>query len=223
MLRKTVSAFQRYVLFAVLFASAAMDYPVQATPARLRIVVLGDSISEGYGIEKSLSWPKIMETELAKSFTPPPEVINAGISGSTSASAPARLKWLMKGKIDLLVLALGGNDGLRGVIPQETRKNLEATIAVAESAKIPTVLAGMMLPPNYGVKYTKEFKQIFPDLARMHHLTLVPFLLEGVGGEKSLNQADGIHPNEKGHQIVAGNVLKVVVPELQKLEKAAGR
>ena len=185
--------------------------------------MLGDSISEGYGIEKSLAWPKLMETELAKSFTPPPEVINAGISGSTTASAPARLKWLMKSRIDLLIVALGGNDGLRGVTPQETRKNLEATIAVAESAKITTVLAGMMLPPNYGLKYTKDFKQIFIDLARIHHVTLIPFLLEGVGGEKSMNQADGIHPNEKGHQIVAGNVLKLVVPEMHKLEKAGAR
>jgi acyl-CoA thioesterase-1 len=141
-------------------------------------------------------------------------VVNSGVSGETTAGGRGRIDWVLNQKPDVFVLELGANDGLRGVPLSATRENLQAIIdvIVTKYPKTTIVLAGMQIPPNMGPEYTKEFKTIFPDLAKKNKLALIPFLLEDVGGVPSLNQADGIHPTEKGHQILAKNVWAVLGP-----------
>lgn len=177
------------------------------------LVFLGDSLTEGYGVAKEKAYPALIETKI-KTAGLRWRVINAGISGSTSASAKGRLQWLLKSHPKIVVLALGANDGLRGFPPEETKKALQETIAVAKQNEIQVILAGMKMPPNYGGKYGREFERTFVDLAKQEKLVLIPFLLERVAGEKTLNQEDGIHPNEKGHAVVAGTVWTVLAPIL---------
>jgi acyl-CoA thioesterase-1 len=142
-------------------------------------------------------------------------VINAGVSGETSSGGKTRISWILQQPVDIFVLELGANDGLRGIPLSETRKNLQDIIdsVKAQSSEIKLVFAGMQIPPNMGQTYATEFRNMFSELATKNSMTLIPFLLEGVGGEPDLNQADGIHPNVKGSKIVAENVWK----ELQKL------
>ncbi len=179
-----------------------------------RILVIGDSLTEGYGIAQDLAFPAILQQLLAAKGHRGIEVINAGISGSTTAGAQSRLEWQLRGRPDLLILALGANDGLRGLPVAQTRKNLVDVIGLAQKNHIPVLLAGMHLPPNYGAGYAKAFADIFPSLAKQYHLTLMPFLLQDVAGERDLNQEDGIHPNEKGHAIIAQRMLPYVLPFL---------
>jgi acyl-CoA thioesterase-1 len=144
-------------------------------------------------------------------------VINAGQSGDTTAGGLNRLNWLLKNRVDILVLELGGNDGLRGLPAETTKKNLQAIID-ATKKKYPgvkIVLAGMKVPPNMGADYGKQFNVIFPELAKKNQAALIPFVLDGVGGVRELNLADGIHPTAKGHEIVANNVWKVLEPVLK--------
>lgn len=169
----------------------------------VRIVILGDSLTEGYGVAKEDAYPALLDERLKKAGYPNISVVNAGISGSTTASAESRLKWHLKHKPEILMVALGANDGLRGLKIEETRKNLSALIGNAQKQGIQVLLAGMQLPPNYGKEYVSEFAKLYPSLATEYQVPLVPFLLKGVGGEKSLNLADGIHPNELGHQKMA--------------------
>jgi acyl-CoA thioesterase-1 len=174
-----------------------------------RLLVLGDSLTEGYGVAKNAAYPALLEKKIhaaGKKWI----VINAGVSGATSASGVARLKWQLKTKPDLMILALGANDGLRGLDAKSTEKNLTQTIELAQKEKIPVILAGMMLPPNYGADYRKQFQDIYLHLAKKYKLQKIPFLLEGVGGDPALNLADGIHPNEKGHQIIADHVYDAI-------------
>lgn len=171
-----------------------------------RIVFLGDSLTEGYGVKKENSYPAIIEKKLKEqgykvNFT------NASVSGSTSASLMSRLKWQLKNKPDIVLIALGANDGLRGFKIDVIKKNLSEAIELARKNNIKVLLAGMQMPPNYGKTYTKKFKQIFPDLAKKYDVKLIPFLLQGVAGDKSMNQSDGIHPNEEGHKKMAQTVL----------------
>jgi acyl-CoA thioesterase-1 len=170
--------------------------------ATKKLVFIGDSLTEGYGVDKDAAFPALIEAQL-KSEKRDWSVVNAGISGSTSASAPARMKWVLKSHPDLIVLALGANDALRGLKVQETQKNLAQALELAKLEKVKVVVAGMLAPPNYGKQYTKEFAEIYPYLALQSGAKLLPFLLEGVAGHPDLNQTDGIHPNEKGHRIVA--------------------
>jgi acyl-CoA thioesterase-1 len=145
-------------------------------------------------------------------------VVNAGVSGDTSADGLNRINWLLKRKIDFLILELGGNDGLRGIPVSATKSNLQSIIDRVRQ-KYPQaqlILAGMQMPPNMGENYTKAFQEIFPDLARKNQAALIPFLLEGVGGQADLNQPDRIHPTVEGHKIVADNVWKVLQPLLAK-------
>jgi acyl-CoA thioesterase-1 len=144
-------------------------------------------------------------------------ITNAGLSGETSAGGLARIDWVLRQPVAIFVLELGANDGLRGLPLDQTRKNLQAIInkVKAKNPNVSIVLAGMMVPPNMGKNYSNEFKNIYPDLAKKNNATLIPFLLAGVGGDEKLNQADGIHPNAAGHQIVAknvSNVLKKLIP-----------
>lgn len=183
----------RFFLVLALFAA-----PAFAT----KIVVLGDSLTEGYGVSKEKAYPALVEKALrakGKDVT----VVNGGSSGATSASGPPRLKWFLKGKPDMMLLALGANDALRGFDLAATERNLATTIEAAQKAGVKVLLAGMKAPTNYGEEYRKRFEGLYGRLAKRFSVPLLPFLLEGVGGHPELNLADGIHPNEKGHEVVA--------------------
>jgi acyl-CoA thioesterase-1 len=177
------------------------------------VVFLGDSLTEGYQLNKEEAYPALVEKELKLKF-PDLKVINAGVSGATSASGPKRLDWYLKVKPDVLVLALGANDGLRGLKAKDTEKNLSLVIEKARSRGIKVILVGMKMPTNYGESYRKDFEKVFNHLSQKYELKLVPFLLEGVGGKPSLNLPDGIHPNPEGHKIMAKTVLKALETEL---------
>ncbi len=175
------------------------------------VLFFGDSLTAGYGLSTEEAFPALIEKELNKKANRA-KIINGGLSGETSAGGLARIDWLLRQPIQILVLELGANDGLRGLPLDQTRKNLQAIIdkVKAKNPKVKIVLAGMMVPPNMGKQYTNEFKNIYPDLAKKNNATLIPFLLEGVGGIEKLNQSDGIHPNVEGHKIVAKNITPVI-------------
>jgi acyl-CoA thioesterase-1 len=175
------------------------------------ILFFGDSLTAGLGLNPNLAFPGLLERRL-DSLGYSYQVVNAGLSGETTASGKNRLGWVLKQPIDIFVLELGANDGLRGIPLSETRKNLQAMITRVreEYPGVVVILAGMQLPPNMGPDYTDEFRKIFPELAQSEDVLLIPFLLQGVGGIPELNQEDGIHPTEAGHQIVADNVWSVL-------------
>ena len=181
--------------------------------AQTLIVVLGDSFTEGFGVAKEEAYPHLLEKELQRKGHSV-KVINAGISGSTSASAPSRLRWYIKAHTEIVILALGGNDGLRGLSVKHMKKNLSKAIELGQSEKILILLAGMQIPQNYGTEYTESFRNAFHELARQYQLQMIPFLLKEVGGVSSLNQDDGIHPNPEGHQIIFRTVLEYLEPLL---------
>ena len=193
-------------------------YRKNSTENSFRILILGDSLTEGYGVSAQQAFPSLLEKKLNDEFSSDKnrsyEIINAGISGSTSSGGVSRIEWLLKSKPDFLILALGGNDGLRGVPVEETKNNLEKIILAAKSKDIPTLLAGMKMPPNYGIEYTREFSKLFEDLANQENVPLIPFLLEGVGGNPSMNLPDRIHPNPAGHQKIAQTVYQNLINHL---------
>ena len=170
-------------------------------------------MTAGYGVSKSQAYPSLLEKKIRKNY-PDYKVVNAGSSGSTTASAVPRMKWHLKVQPKILILALGGNDGLRGFPIKTTRDNLSKAIDLALSKKITVYLAGMLLPTNYGEEYRTQFKNIFSQLANEKKIKLIPFLLKGVGGNSKLNLADGIHPNEEGHKIVAETVFQSIKGDL---------
>ncbi|MBI9042793.1 MAG: arylesterase [Lutibacter sp.] len=178
------------------------------------ILVFGDSLSAGYGLDDvNDAFPSILQTKidsLSLGYT----VINSGVSGETTAGGKSRINWVLNEYIDVFILELGANDGLRGVPLSETKKNLQAIIdaVLAKNSETKIILAGMQLPPNMGQDYITEFKTIFPELAKKNNLYLIPFLLQDVGGIPELNQADGIHPTVEGHKILAKNVWEVLAP-----------
>jgi acyl-CoA thioesterase I len=189
-----------------------------AAPTPRNILFLGDSITAGYGLEPAQAYPALIQGKIdAKRW--PFKVINAGQSGDTTAGGLSRMDWLLRNHIDVLVLELGGNDGLRGLPAETTRKNLQAIIERSREKypDVKIILAGMQVPPNMGRDYAKQFNAIFADIAKKNKAALVPFVLEGVGGVPALNLPDGIHPTAKGHEIVAANVWKVLEPILKPL------
>lgn len=177
------------------------------------ILFLGDSLTEGYQLAKEDAYPAVVERELKKTHKDV-KVINGGVSGATSASGLKRMDWYLKAKPEIMVLCLGANDGLRGTKPSVTEKNLSDVIEKAQKRDITVILAGMKMPTNMGEPYRTQFEEIYPKLAKKYNLKLIPFILEGVGGNPSLNLPDGIHPNPKGHEIMAKTVLKVLETEL---------
>jgi len=186
-----------------------------AEATRKTVVILGDSIAAGSGVDPSEAFPSLLQRRIEQKQLPY-DVVNAGVSGDTTASGVRRMPWLLKQKIDVLVIELGGNDGLRGISPEETRANLEKIISLARE-KYPDVrilLAGMQMPQNMGVEYNRKFRELFPAVAREKKTALIPFLLEGVGGKPELNQPDRIHPNPDGHKIVADTVWSALEPLL---------
>lgn len=204
------------ILFAAFFIS-----PVHAIqPMKERILILGDSLTEGYGVSQAEAYPAQLDALLKKEGYAQVEIKSAGVSGATSASGLARLKWALKGveKPTALILELGANDGLRGRKVAETKKDLKEILALAKQNGLSLMLAGMKMPMNYSEGYRREFEAMYADLAKEMGAHLLPFLLEGVGGDPKLNLADGIHPNPEGHKKVAAVVLPHVVKFL-KLEK----
>lgn len=181
------------------------------------ILFYGNSITAGYGLDLSEAFPALIQNRL-DSLGYDYRVINAGLSGETSASGLSRIEWVMRTPIDIFVLELGGNDGLRGISLNETRRNLESILmkVKAEYPQVKIIVAGMQIPPNMGQEYTEEFRTIFPALAEKFDAALIPFLLDGVGGNPELNLPDGIHPTAEGHKILAGNVWEVLELMLEK-------
>jgi acyl-CoA thioesterase I len=192
--------------------AAAGSPPVPSTAvARPRIAVLGDSLTAGLGIAKAASYPSLLQERLDAAHLDF-EVVNAGVSGDTSAGGLSRLDWALDGDVRILIVALGGNDGLRGLPADELQHNLAQIIERAQARGISVILAGMEAPPNYGRDYIVSFHKVYPALAATYHVALVPFLLQGVAGDETLNQRDGIHPTVAGARIVADNVWKVLQP-----------
>lgn len=174
-----------------------------------KILALGDSLTEGYGVDPKYSYPSLLEQKLQKNGYDY-KVINGGVAGSTTASGKSRLKWFLKAKPSHLILALGANDGLRGLKIEDSKKNLEGVILMAQEEKIQVIIAAMQMPPNYGAEYREKFKQVYFDLAKKYKLKLIPFMLKGVAGKKEFNIEDGIHPNSKGYNIVTENIYKAI-------------
>ena len=185
----------------------------EAVNGRPRVVILGDSLTAGLGLPPQLAYPALLQKRIdgnGLAF----EIVNAGVSGDTSAGGLRRLDWALEGDVRILVLALGANDGLRGLPVAELRRNLSGIIRRAQEKDVKVVLAGMEALPNLGPQYAKDFHDVYPSLAREFGIPLVPFLLDGVAGVQALNQPDGIHPSAEGAQVVAENVWKVLEPLL---------
>ncbi|TDB59811.1 arylesterase [Arundinibacter roseus] len=182
---------------------------------RKTILFFGNSLTAGYGLDPSEAFSALIQNRL-DSLNLPYKVVNAGVSGETTSGGNSRIEWVLRQPVDIFILELGGNDGLRGVPIAETRKNLQEIIdkVRAKYPDVTIILAGMQVPPNMGRDYATEFKALYTDLSAKNNTKLIPFLLEGVGGEPSLNLPDGIHPTAKGHTIVAENVWEILEGEL---------
>jgi acyl-CoA thioesterase I len=182
---------------------------------RPRIVALGDSLTAGLGLSPNEAYPALLQQRVdAGGYSY--DVINGGVSGDTTAGGLRRLDWALDGDVRILIVALGGNDGLRGLPTEEVRANLSQIIERARAKRAEVILAGMEAPPNFGRSYIVSFHQVYPELAQQYRVALVPFLLNGVAGIESLNQRDGIHPTAEGARIVADNVWAVLEPILKK-------
>jgi acyl-CoA thioesterase I len=211
--RSESSPVDRRPVEAAAAPAAAID--TRPASARPRIVFLGDSLTAGYGLERSESVPSLIQTRLnSEGYSY--EVVNAGVSGDTSAGGLSRLDWSLEGDVDVLVVELGANDGLRGLPVDAMKRNLDEIIRRAKGRGIMVLLTGMEAPPNYGAAYTNEFRQVFADLAREHHVAFLPFYLQGVAGVPALNIADGMHPNPAGARMVEGTVWRALEPLLEK-------
>ena len=198
-----------------LFNGAAFAQAPVAATATKTIVFLGDSLSAGSGVKSQQAFPALVQQKIRERGLPF-EVVNAGLGGDTTAGGVRRLDWLLQRSIDVLVLELGGNDGLRGLPVGNIKTNLQTMIdkAKAKNPEIKIVIAGMQMPPNVGPQYREEFRQVFFDVAQENNATMIPFLLEGVGGLREFNQPDLIHPNPEGHKLVADVVWKTLEPLL---------
>jgi len=187
---------------------------ISASAKSNTILFLGDSLTEGLGVSKEDAFPELVEnlirTELNKNIV----VINGGVSGSTTSDGLARLKWYMKKKPYLVFLALGVNDGLRGLDLEQSQKNLEEIIKYAQKYNAKVLLAGMLMPPNYGPEYSAQFKEMYQKIKVKYKLKSMSFLLDGIAGKKEFNQRDGIHPNEKGHKYIAKKVFEFIKEDL---------
>lgn len=192
-----------------------------ANGGKKRIVILGDSITAGYGLDPQQAYPALLQKKVDAAGLPY-TVTNAGVSGDTTAGGLRRINWAMGQGADVLVVALGGNDGLRGISPKQTEENLTGIIdrARAKKADLKVIVAGMQMPDNMGAQFTGPFKELFPKVAKAKDATLVPFLLEGVGGVENLNQADRIHPTAEGQEKVAENVWKALKDLIQAKDAA---
>jgi len=195
--------------------------PQQAAINKGTIVAVGDSLTAGLGVAEDLAYPAQLERKLAAAGLPY-RVINAGVSGETSSGALSRIQWILRLKPDIVVLETGANDGLRGIDPSLTRKNIEDILGALQRAHVSVVVAGMQMVANLGPEYTKAFRQIYPEAAKTFRSPLIPFFLAGVAGQSALNQPDGIHPTAEGYRIVTETVYPYVVQAIREREKSRG-
>jgi acyl-CoA thioesterase-1 len=201
-------------------AAATVPADPDAPPARPRIVAFGDSLTIGLGLLEQEAYPALLQNKINEAgyqF----EVVNAGVSGDTSAGGLRRLDWALEGNVKVLIVAFGGNDGLRGLPVSQMKENLSQIIDKARERSIVIILAGMEAPPNFGQEYATGFRQAFRDVALNKRVLFIPFLLNNVAGKPELNQADGIHPNQQGTQIVADTVWSVLEPLLDQMSGAS--
>ena len=214
-MKKYVFPFILLLLLVTLFSLLPGKIPsLFAKDTGVKVVILGDSISAGLGVEPEQAFPFLVQDMLKQKGFAFVNITNGSISGSTTAGATSRLKWYLKTKPDILVLALGANDGLRGLSTDLMTQNLEKAIILAKKNGIKVILAGMKIPPNYGAEYAKAFESSFVSLAQKHDLPFIPFILKDVAGKSFLNQADGIHPNPEGHKIIATTVFDILLEQL---------
>ena len=216
-------------LFSAACGGSGVDAPAEtprATPApkattpapkaKPKVVALGDSLTAGLGLVENQAYPAILQQRIdAEGYGF--EVVNAGVSGDTSAGGVRRLDWALDGDVKVLILALGANDGLRGLSVQDLRQNLTTIITRARERNVVVILAGMEAPPNYGQEYATAFRQAYREIATREKVLFLPFLLDKVAGQSTMNQGDGIHPNERGARIVADNIWSVLKPLLDQM------
>jgi acyl-CoA thioesterase I len=200
--------------------SAAAAADPTAPVVRPRIVALGDSLTVGLGLLETESYPSLLQKKLDEEGYPL-EIVNAGVSGDTSAGGLRRLDWALEGDVRILIVALGGNDGLRGLAIDDMKRNLTTIIERAREKNVVVILAGMEAPPNYGPEYVQSFRMAFRDVAGKQRVLLIPFLLDKVAGQGSLNQPDGIHPNAEGARVIADTVWPVVRSVLDQMGTAS--
>lgn len=195
--------------------------PATATPAAhggILIVAMGDSLTEGLGVDTADAYPAQLERKL-RAGGYDATVVNAGVSGETSSGALSRVEWVLRQQPDIVILATGGNDGLRGVEPSLTQKNIDQIVQKIQDSGAVVVLAGMEMVQNMGTQYTNDFRAIYPEIAKQHNLILMPFLLEGVAAHPELNQADTIHPTAEGYTIVVDNLYPYVVQAIGQVQQ----
>ena len=197
--------------------------PAQVPTSAGTIVCMGDSLTAGYGVEEAEAYPALLESRLrAEGFRY--RVVNAGVSGETSSGARSRLDWVLTLDPDIVILETGANDGLRGVDPGLTRRNIAAIVSELQARDIVVVLAGMQMVRNLGPAFTESFRAIYPDIAQASGTILIPFFLEGVAGRPALNQADGIHPTAAGYRVIVDHIYPYVLEGIERhRERSAGR
>ncbi len=196
----------RRLTIALALALLPLSAPAQSRV--MTIVAFGDSLTAGYGVAKHESWPSVLARSL-KSSGQHIQIVNAGVSGDTTAGGRARLAWSLAGAAgapDVVIVALGGNDALRGLPAEQARQNLDAILTELNKKSIRVLLAGMLAPPNLGLEYQRAFRALYRDLATKHKVAFYPFILDGVAADPALNQPDGIHPNAEGHAIIAARI-----------------
>ena len=197
------------IVSILVFSTTVFALAAGETTTQKKFVILGDSLTEGYGVAQTAAFPALLQKKVDADKLNW-KVISSGSSGSTSASGLQRIKWIAKDKPDVVLILLGSNDGLRGLKVEETEKNLNDTIDWAKKNNITVALGQLEVPPNYGKDYEKKFSAVYAKVAAKNKIQLAPFLLDKVAGQKDLNLADGIHPNEKGHLIVAENLYPFI-------------
>ncbi len=205
-------------LCLVFFSYASVS--AQEADARFHVLAFGDSLTAGYGLGPGAGFTEQLEAWLSNEMDAPVKVVNGGVSGDTSSGGRARLDWALAafegGRPDLVILELGANDGLRGVDPTVTRDNIDAMVASLKAKDIPVLVAGMVAPPNLGQDYADVFNPIFQNVAEKYSVALYSFFLDGVAADQSLNQSDGIHPNEEGVKIIVGRIGPMVKQALMR-------
>jgi acyl-CoA thioesterase I len=202
----------------LLFCYVSGSFAADSSVAELRILVLGDSLTAGYGLSQQSAFPARLEAVL-KQRKHSVHVINAGVSGDTSMGGLARLDWALADQPDLIIIELGANDAMRGLSPQQTRQNLNSILYRLREKGVPALLTGMKAPRNLGEDYYTKFDRIYPELARQHNLPFYPFFLTGVAGEPGLNQADGIHPTLAGIEVIVRGILPLVEELLGEIQQ----
>ncbi len=207
-----------FLIWLLPFAASDIQQDAENDSPRMTVLFFGNSLTTGFGIDPDEAYPRLIQEKIDR-LDWPFTVINGGVGGETSAGGLNRIDWVLQNKMDVFVLELGGNDGLRGVDPRATHRNLRGIIRRVHDTYPETkiILAGMEAPPNLGPVFTSAFKAIYPELAESEDILLIPFLLEGVGGIAELNLSDGIHPTTEGHAILSENVWKILKPVLEGL------